>query len=90
MKHGSHKDAPLHGTGAASPQTERGNQRSGMNPSASGKYPESSGGAFRAPPSPSPSMSDKGSIASKGTVGSTRKDSTGSVSSHNPYPNGIA
>jgi hypothetical protein len=90
MKHGSHQDAPLHGNSAVGAQTERGNQRSTMTGSASGRYPESSGGAFRAAPSPSPSMSDKGNIAKQGTVGSTRKDTAGGVMSHNPYPNGIA
>lgn len=71
-------------------QTERGNQRHMGGKSASGKYPESSGGAFRAGASPSPSMSEKGGSKTKGTVGSTRSDTSGSVMSHNPYPNGIA
>lgn len=71
-------------------QTERGNQKSMGGKSASGTYPESSKGAFRAKPSPSPSMSKKGGSRTVGTVGSTRSDTSGSVMSHNPYPNGIA
>ena len=73
------------------PQTERGNQQAGMSGGgASGKYPESSRGAFRAKPSGNESMTKKGMIAKQGTVGSTRDDSAGDVLSHNPYPNGMA
>jgi len=88
------KDAPLHGSAtnsnATKPQTERGNQMGkGMN-YGTGRMDPSKGSGFRAGPSPSPSMSDKGSIALKGTVGSVAPDSHGSVLSHNPYPNGLA
>lgn len=88
-------DAPIHSnatnSNATKPQTERGNQRNMKHGSASGRYPESSGGAFRAAPSPSPSMSAKTSAGKlQGTVGSVRKDGHGSVHDHNPYPNGLA
>ena len=87
-------DAPIHSratnSNATKPQTERGNQKSMKHGSASGRYPESSRGAFRAAPSPSPSMSGGGSISTMGTVGSVRDDAAKGVMNHNPYPNGLA
>lgn len=71
-------------------QTERGNQKSGHGSGSTGGMDPSKGSGFRAGPSPSPEMSKKGSVSLKGTVGSVRSDSHGSVMSHNPYPNGIA
>lgn len=87
------QDAPLHGSAtnsnATKPQTERGNQKHMKSKAASGRAPEGSKG-YGAAASPSPSMSEGGSIAMKGQVGSVRPDSHAKVMNHNPYPNGIA
>ena len=92
--HGGVKDAMpdsrATNSNATKPQTERGNQRSMKNASASGRYPESSKGAFRGHPSPSPSMSHGGGFRETANVGSKRDDMCKPVMNHNPYPNGIA
>ena len=83
-------DSSATNSNATKRQTERGNQHGGSKKSASGRYPESSKGAFRAHPSPSPSMSEGGNFQNVQNVGSRRDDGARSVMNHNPYPNGLA